>query len=451
MPTTRHISTFFLCCFFSTILASCLKETPLPVVVDFEYKLSGEYYTTPVTITLENKTTGADQFEWTFEGGTPSVSSDKNPGEVTFTKPGEHRVTLRARNNDLDDYKQIVIRVDSAVVVRFDYQILVNDFAPALVSFTNRTTGASTFEWTFEGGDPATSVLADPGIVRFAGAGEHKVSLVAGNGSETFRTDYTVMLEPELLPAFTTEMAVGSEDLEVPMTVIVTNTSRSSLSVIWQCPGGEIADPTAEQTTILFNTPGTYNITMIADNLKEQKSTEQQIAVSPNSGIYTLRGLHFGISQARNTVGSLFSSSLQRVLKSSEVTSTNIGATVDIGFFALNSMFDHCYFFSPDEATQSAFAEIPGATATQIDNVNINNITKPAFELINQASDLNSYSFVSGAGHSSGNGGDSFTLDQLPMFVVFKTHDGRRGVVMIKDTVHNGAESYMVADIKIEK
>ena len=450
MPTPRHISAFFLTCFLSMILVSCLKETPLPVVVDFEYKLAGEYNTTPVTITLENKTTGADLFEWTFEGGTPSGSSDKNPGEVTFTKPGEHKITLSARNHDLDGYKQIVVRVDSAVAVDFDYQILVNDFAPALVNFANRTTGASTFEWTFEGGDPATSVLADPGIVRFAETGEHKVSLVVSNGSEIFRTGYTVMLKPELLPAFTTELAVGSADLEAPMTVIVTNTSRSSLSVTWQCPGGEIADPTADRTTIRFTQPGTYNIVMTADNLKEQKSTERQIAVNPNSGIYTLRDLHFGISQARNTVGSLFSADLQRVLKSAEVTSAN-GQAIDIGFFALNSTFDHCYFFSPDKAAESAFAEIPGATATQINNFNINNITRPAFELITQASDLNSYNFTPGTGHGSGNESDSFTLDQLPVFVVFRTHDGRRGVVMIKETVGNGSESYMVADIKIEK
>lgn len=82
---------------------------------------------------------GADYFEWTFEGGSPSTSSDKNPEQITFTTPGEHRITLHAWNHDLDDRKQIIVRVDSAVVVNFDYQVLVNDFAPALVGFTNRT------------------------------------------------------------------------------------------------------------------------------------------------------------------------------------------------------------------------------------------------------------------------------------------------------------------------
>lgn len=423
----------------------------MPVVVDIGYKLTGDYQTTPLTITLENNTTGADYFEWTFEGGSPSTSSDKNPGQITFTTPGEHRITLHAWNHDLDDRKQIIVRVDSAVVVNFDYQVLVNDFAPALMGFTNRTAGGSTFEWAFEGGDPATSALADPGIVRFSGAGEHRVSLTVSNGSETFHTEHTVTLRPTLLPSFTTDLAVGSDDLEVPMTVVVTNTSRSSLSVAWRCPGGEIADPSAETTTIRFLQPGTYDITMTADNLKEQKSAGQQVAVKPNSGLYTLRDLHFGISQARNTVGCLFSADLQRVLKSDEVTSTGIGSGIDIGFFALNSTFDHCYFFSPDVAAESAFAEIQGATATQINNMNINNITQPAFELITQATDFNSYSFAPGTGQGSGNESDSFTLDRLPVFVVFRTQDGRRGIVMIKEAVRDGAGSYMIADIKIEK
>jgi hypothetical protein len=52
-------------------LVSCLHETVLEVDVDFDYTMEGEYNTTPVTITIANRTTGADTFEWTFEGGSP--------------------------------------------------------------------------------------------------------------------------------------------------------------------------------------------------------------------------------------------------------------------------------------------------------------------------------------------------------------------------------------------
>jgi PKD repeat protein len=428
-----------------------MKETYLPVVVDFEYVNESEYNTSPLIITLENKTTGADFFEWTFEGGSPSESKEKNPGKVTFTKPGEHKITLRARNLNLEAFKEVVVRVDSVVTVNFDYQILVNDFAPAQVSIVNRTKGASSYEWVFEGGEPATSTLAAPGTILFANGGEHKVTLTVSNGSQSFTAERSFTLKASLLCDFTITPAITNDDWEAPVTAILKNTSRSSLSVIWQCDGGVIADATAEETTIYFARPGTYIVTLKVDNLKEQKSKQQQITVLPNSGIYTIRNLRFGINQARNTVGCFFSSDLKRVLKSNEIVSPEIGAGIDIGFFALNSTFEHCYFFSPNKAFEAAFAVIPNAIETQVNNVNTNNITQTKFEQIVKADDLNIYNFAPGTGTGSGNFSDYFTLEELPVFVVFKTQDGRRGIIMIKNAVRIGAESYMVADIKIEK
>ena len=444
-------SLLLLCCILCGALTSCLKEKALSVVVDFEYTLDGEFNTTPVTIIIENHTTGADQFEWTFEGGKPASSSDKNPGKVTFTTPGDHMITLRAWNHDLDDRQQVIVRVDSAVTVDFGYQILVNDFAPALVSFTNRTRGAGIYEWTFEGGTPATSTLASPGTVQFDTEGAHRITLKVSNGSETFTTEQTVTLTPTLLPDFTMVPSVDSEDMEAPLTAIVQNASRSSLSVAWQCPGGEIADPSAEQTTVRFTQPGTYTVTMIADNLKEKKSAQQQITVKPNSGLYTLTDMRLGISQAKNTVGCFFSADLQRVLTSNEIASANIGAVIDIGFFALNSMFDYCYFFSPDDAAESAFAAIPGAISTQVNNNSGNIITPASFELITTSADMNPYIFAPGTGTGSSNDSDYFTQGQLPAFVFFRTQDGRRGIIMVKEAIGVGAASYITADIKIEK
>jgi len=401
---------------------------------------------------MENNTTGADFYEWTFEGGIPAQSKEREPGQVTFTAPGEHKITLRAKNHDVEDSKELIIQVDSAVTVSFDCQILVNDFAPALVSFSNQTHGACSYEWNFEGGTPSTSSFADPGIIRFDGEGVHKISLEASNGSETFLFEQTVILQPTLLCDFLmTPILYADEEMEAPLNVMLKNISRSALFVSWQSDGGIIADRNAEETAVLFTQPGSYTVTLTADNLKEQKSTQQQITVKPNSGIYTFENLHFGISQARNSVGCFFSSAQKCVIKSNEITSTEIGESVDIGFFALNSAFDYCYFFSPDRATASAFAEIPGATSTQVNNRSSNPITQTDFEEIATAADLNAYRFDPDLGSGEGDQGDAFALDPLPHFSFFKTQDGRRGIAMIKEAFPIGAESYVIADIKIEK
>ena len=433
------------------LLVSCLKETELPVVVNIGYTIVGEHHTTPLTIVLENTTTGADFFEWTFENGTPATSNVHNPGRVTFTQPGEHRVTLRARNHDREEVGELVVRVDSAVTVAFDYHILVNDFAPAQVNFTNLTRGASSYEWVFEGGEPATSTLANPGTVLFREEGEHRVFLTVSNGSQSFTTERTITLQPTLQSSFTMTVATVNEDMEAPLTVTVRNTSRSSLSVLWEAPDGIIADKNAEETTIRFEQPGTFTVTMTADNLKEQQSSQQQITVKPNSGIFIVRDLRFGISQARNSIGVFFSTTHRRVLRLNEITSPEIGQTIELGFFALNSNFNHCYFFSPDRASASGFPVIPGATATQVNNRSANVLTRADFENITTAADMGAFCFAPDLGTGPGDQGDAFTLDNLPVFSFFVTEDGRRGIVMIRETVYAGAESYAVADIKIEK
>ncbi|MDR2131283.1 MAG: PKD domain-containing protein [Odoribacteraceae bacterium] len=432
-------------------VTSCLKEKMLLVVADFEYANEGEYNTTPYTITFENKSTGADGFEWTFEGGDPAQSKSGNPGKVTFVQPGEHRITLRAWNHQHENSKEIVVRVDSAVVARFEPHVYVNDFAPALVGITNLTRGATSYEWTFEGGVPASSTLAAPGIVRFNGEGEHKITLRASNGSEMFTFEQTVTLRPTLLCDFTVTPVLVGGTMEAPLTAVLRNTSRSALSLAWHCAEGVIADLTAEETTVWFSREGTFTVTLTADNMKEQKSTQRHITVEPNRGIYSFNDLHFGISQARNTLGCLFCADPGRVLTSNEITSEEAGSAVDLGFFALNSSFDHCYFFSPDEAALSGFPVIPGATATQINSHSTwNNITRASFEQITAAAGMDAYVFAPYSG-GPGDRGDIFTLDELPVFSFFVTRDGRRGIAMIKEAVRDGVRSYAVVDIKIEK
>ncbi len=432
-------------------VVSCLKETVLEVVVDFDCTIEGEYNTTPLTVVITNNTTGADTFEWTFEGGNPATSSDKRPGKVIFTEPGEHRITLRAGNYDRVDSSEVVVRVDSAVMVAFDYSILVNDFAPARVSIKNLTQGASSYEWAFEGGEPATSTLADPGVILFREEGEHLVSLKVSNGSEVFTTERTITLSEPLVCDFTMAPATVSEDMEAPLTAVVENKSRSYLSLLWESAEGIIADPNAEQTTIYFAQAGTYTVTLWADNLKERKSCSRQITVAPNSGIYTVSDLRFGISQARNTIGCFYSTVHRGVLTSNEISTADAGGSVELGFFALNSTFEHCYFFSPEKAAASGFAAIPGAMATQVNNRSGNSITRTAFEGIAKATDMDAYSFAPDTGTGTGDQGDAFSLDELPVFSFFVTEDGRRGIAMIKEVTKNGVESYATVDIKIEK
>ncbi len=81
----------------SLLLSSCLKENAIPISSSFSIEVA-EDKTSPVVVQLKNDSYGADESEWTFEGGSPSSSREKQPGSVTFTEPGEHKIRLRVKN-----------------------------------------------------------------------------------------------------------------------------------------------------------------------------------------------------------------------------------------------------------------------------------------------------------------------------------------------------------------
>lgn len=53
-------------------------------------------------VNFEDNSTGARSYEWTFEGGEPSSSTEKNPEGILYTSEGEYDVTLKITTDDGD-------------------------------------------------------------------------------------------------------------------------------------------------------------------------------------------------------------------------------------------------------------------------------------------------------------------------------------------------------------
>ena len=130
-------------------------------------------------------------YAWSFPGGTPATSTEKNP-VVTYNTAGTYDATLTVTNASGTS-----TRTTTAVVTVSNVKPMANFTARQApicpggqVKFTNLSTNcASTFAWSFPGGTPATSTDASP-TVTFATAGTYTVSLVAsnGNGASTAKT-----------------------------------------------------------------------------------------------------------------------------------------------------------------------------------------------------------------------------------------------------------------------
>ena len=66
----------------SIIFAACVREEDVPVKADFKIEVVNNDYSAPVVVKITNKSSGADTYEWTFEGGEPSSSIRCVPSSV---------------------------------------------------------------------------------------------------------------------------------------------------------------------------------------------------------------------------------------------------------------------------------------------------------------------------------------------------------------------------------
>lgn len=428
-------------------LSSCFKETAIPIESAFTIEMS-EDKTSPVTVHLKNESYGADEYEWIFENGLPSCSQEKEPGKVVFHEAGEHKIILRVRNAVEERSSEQTIRVDSAMMIDFDFIVAINDIAPAQVKILNKSKGGSNFEWSFVGGMPTSSQQASPETITFTEGGEHQITLRMFNGSKYEELSKTFTLQSPMKADFSYNPLPVDEDWEAPLTLRTTNLTTGGLSYQWVCEKAKVQSPLESATEIRFEQAGNYKLRLIAENGKEQQIVEKTIIIKENSGIVQQSDLKLGINEAKNTIGCFYSAKAGGVLTLQAIAQEKLGAWVDFGFFALNSSFNYCHFFAPNHAKANSFPEIGDAQGATFINhpaaINIH-IDDVIFENIARDSDLNQFSKWSEINPTN------FDKSATPRFVLLRTADGRRGIIRIKKFVAQGAQSYVVADVKLEK
>jgi PKD repeat protein len=430
-------------------LYACFQEETIPVTVDFSYTIGNENYTIPARITITNNTTGAEKYQWTFEGGQPATSSLRDPGIITFTEAGAHTITLEAWSEDDRQRKTISFTVYNGVTPDFSAEVLTNNIAPVTVRITNKTNGGTGFRWVFEQGNPAEYRGENPPDVQFTESGDHRIILIAENGPAVDSLIQTISVKPALYPEFEIIPDFEDDDYEAPLRATLQNNTVGGLQWQWSSNGGQISNKTIQQPDIYFAQPGTYSITLQASNGKETKTITQDIVVKPNTGLRTFTDVKLGINTAHAAIGSFYSTTLRRVINKNDPDS--LQQYVDIAYFGLNATFTFNKFTSPDSVQEYTFEAIPQAQVTHF----INSIDKCAcgisfsendFDQMTTDAPLQALSVTSTA-----KGLQPFDDVQVPRIVLFKTQDNRKGAIKIKSYYRDGLQSYILVDIKVQK
>ena len=210
---------------------------------------------------------GTTSWKWTFPGGNPSSSTLQNP-VVNYNAVGLYDVTLIATNSGGSDtiVKPGFVLISSAPpVANFSY----NNFGLSY-SFFNQTPDANSYKWNF--GDGGTSTLKDPQH-NYAANGTYAVVLIAFNGcgSDTINLNVIVVGTPPSA-AFGSNVTNGC----LPLVVNFKDLSLGgATSWNWSFPGGDPANSTDENPIVIYNTAGTYPVTLIAINSFGSDTTTQ--------------------------------------------------------------------------------------------------------------------------------------------------------------------------------
>ena len=147
----------------------------------------------PLTVNFTNTTSRATNYIWTFgDGKTGATTNASN----VYTNAGTYTVTLTAYgpggSNALTKTSYIKVTNAPPPVVAFT-GTPTNGFAPMTVIFTNRSSGATNYSWTF--GDGKTSAATNASNV-YSNAGTYTVTLTAvgrGGSNALTQTNYIVV------------------------------------------------------------------------------------------------------------------------------------------------------------------------------------------------------------------------------------------------------------------
>jgi len=131
------------------------------------------------------------EWEWTFEGGTPSSSTEKNPQNIVYITPGMYMVQLIASNEIGSDtsIKTDYITVDDALLPDADFEadknVICGGEAVQLIDLTDFC--PTTWIWEFAPNNviylQGTTHNSQNPIVTFTQNGAYTVTLTAGNST----------------------------------------------------------------------------------------------------------------------------------------------------------------------------------------------------------------------------------------------------------------------------
>jgi len=243
---------------------------PYPVA-DFDASETVIYQGTTIDFTdlsINNPTSWA----WTFEGAETTSSNLQNPNGIVYNTTGSFDVSLSIANGFGTDTETktdfITVNVIPLPVAEFESSETII-YERESINFTDLSTNNPTsWVWTFEGAETASSVLQNPGEIVYNSGGTFDVTLTVTNNFGTDTETKTEYITVNVIP-------IPVADFEVSETIIYQGESvdfndlstNNPTSWAWSFEGAETTSSLLRNPTgIAYNSPGVFDVSLTVTN-----------------------------------------------------------------------------------------------------------------------------------------------------------------------------------------
>ena len=253
-------------CAFDTMVTTIVVN-PAPLV-GFSVAPDSVCINEPFNFT--NSSLNLANSSWTFGDG--GASGLTNP-QHAYSQPGNYSVTLvgtSLANGCVDSVMQVV-HVSQNTLSSFTVNAS-SGCAPFNVQFTNLSSNAAYQSWNFGDGNSSTSI--NPNHI-FTAAGTYQVQLITESASGCSDTS-VVVITAHPLPVSDFSF-VSTNTCYLPVDVIITNNSTGAFNYYWDFGNGQTSSTT--NTSVTYTNPGTYIISLVAENMYGCQSENQQTII----------------------------------------------------------------------------------------------------------------------------------------------------------------------------
>ena len=222
---------------------------------------------------VNQSSSNATSFLWTFPGGIPNTSTEMNP-VVEYPDHGTFNVTLRA-NNPIGS--NTIVKNNYITVAPLPTTGFSHVLQGATATFDNNSQFATSYSWNF--GDGQTSSEENP-VHTYSNNGTYNVELQTINNCDIVISSQVITIALAPSASF---LPTSVSSLCTPESITFQSTSTyNPTSYTWFFEGGTPSTSTDANPTVMYNSAGVFDVQLIVTNANGSDTLTSQNFVNAN-------------------------------------------------------------------------------------------------------------------------------------------------------------------------